>query len=116
MRTRDEVLREFSRPYQSHEDVGGPDADRMADHIVAVERQRDEYHAMWKAETFAKRELADRIRELEADAKRLDWLEESIAYIALHVGGDLRNRGHGWRNGELRAAIDHAMTPEVDRG
>ena len=37
--TRDEVLREFSRPYQSHEDVCGPDADRMADEIVRLREQ-----------------------------------------------------------------------------
>ena len=40
MRTRDEVLREYSRPYQSHEDVGGPDADRMADRLRELESQQ----------------------------------------------------------------------------
>jgi len=34
--TREDVLKEFSRPYQSHEDVGGPDADAMADEIVRL--------------------------------------------------------------------------------
>lgn len=36
--TREDVLKEFSRPYQSHEDVGGPDADAMADEIVRLRR------------------------------------------------------------------------------
>jgi hypothetical protein len=39
MTTRDEVLREFNRPYQSHEDVGGPDINRMADEIVRLRAQ-----------------------------------------------------------------------------
>lgn len=39
MRSREEVLREFSRPYQSHEDVGGLDVDRMADRIRELEAQ-----------------------------------------------------------------------------
>lgn len=42
--TRDEVLREFHRPYQSHEDVGGPDADSMADEIVRLRKENDALH------------------------------------------------------------------------
>lgn len=32
------VLCEFIRPYQSHEDIGGFDAEAMADRIVRLER------------------------------------------------------------------------------
>ena len=39
--TREDVLKEFSRPYQSHEDVGGPDADAMADEIVRLRKEFD---------------------------------------------------------------------------
>jgi len=35
---RHSVLCEFIRPYQSHEDVGGFDAEAMADRIVRLER------------------------------------------------------------------------------
>lgn len=35
---RHSVLREFIRPYQSHEDIGGFDAKAMADRIVRLER------------------------------------------------------------------------------
>ena len=70
MRTRDEVLAELRQRFGTDDycqsDVNGIDLYGMADHIVATERQRDDYHAMWKAETLAKRELADRIRESES--------------------------------------------------
>lgn len=35
---RHSVLCEFIRPYQSHEDIGGFDAEAMADRIVRLER------------------------------------------------------------------------------
>lgn len=61
MRTRDDVLKAFGI---SAAQFAGDYELKMADHIVAVEKQRDAYHAMWKAETLAKRELTDRLREL----------------------------------------------------
>lgn len=53
-RTRDEVLREFG---VAPEFPNRLSVVTMADHIVAVEQQRDEYHRLWKAEVLKRREV-----------------------------------------------------------
>lgn len=48
------------------------------------------------------------------DTERLDWLADNLAYIMLGANYDegrvamecLPNNGRGWKDGELRAAID----------
>lgn len=55
-----------------------------------------------------------------SDTDRLDWLADNLAYIML--GADytkgrttmeiLPNNGRGWKDGELRAAIDKARGAE----
>lgn len=95
--------------------------------IAAVLR----HHALPVADRIRELEAQQeaRIRELEGDAKRLDWLEEKhtlhdsveILYVVdgynvdvmIHDGSTCHSSSHG---ATLRAALDHAMTPEVDRG
>ena len=88
MRTRDEVLiarfmRNETFTLEEGEDLR--DAVRgMADDLMVTERQRDEYHALWKQETLAKRELADRLRELESQQAS----SEPVAWASYHDGCD----------------------------
>ena len=93
MRTRDEVLAELRQRFGTDDycqsDVNGIDLYGMADHIVATERQRDEYHAMWTKETLAKRELADRLRELESPQASSEPVAWALMYPSLYDGSQM---------------------------
>lgn len=63
--------------------------------------------------TVAKR-LNELLTAARKDAERLDWLEDTLCYAMVCLNGrsmeSLPNTGHGWHNGQLRAAIDAART------
>jgi len=76
--TREDVLKEFSRPYQSHEDVGGPDADAMADEIVRLRKEFDIATSMLGGKSRIINGLQDEMdhaRALLIDLKR--WRDEA---------------------------------------
>lgn len=62
------------------------------------------------------RALCAAVEALAADAERLDWLGNNLAYVMLAVGGvmqQLENRGIGWQENELRGALDAARSLPV---
>lgn len=67
--------------------------------------------------------IAPFVQELAAarkDSERLDWLEDTLCYAMVCLNGrsmeSLPNTGHGWHNGQLRAAIDAARTERTQGG
>ena len=62
--TRDDVLKEFSRPYQSHEDVGGPDADAMADEIVRLREENQTLHSRILSGNLEDRSAVHQLRDI----------------------------------------------------